>query len=168
MSNKLLSMLDNEKSVEPEIVGRIVDKSAMVGAVVKFVGSQRVDTRMYGARQKHTFRIPTGEYFALWGDAELNASLRRIRKGDVIGMIYDGKRATPQADGATRETHAWRVKFITSKGDTLKELIAEAAPVYAAIRTAIAAQMADTREPEPDAGREYSDDDAAEAYGWDS
>lgn len=136
---KLFEKLANEPQVRadaPPANGEIIDKSNIVGAVCKYLGTQYVTDKR---TPKHIFSIPSAPgskepmHFALWGDAQLNSLLRKVKPGEFVGMIYDGKKP----DGNGNEVHTWRLSLITSKGQDFADLIAEAEICYKGIRQAV-------------------------------
>jgi hypothetical protein len=85
--------------------GTQIDAEVVKGrrAVVKYAGSRRVEKKGGGSSQKHTFVTrgagEGGKVFSLWGSADLDAKLRKVRSGAVILLGYVGQKDHPDLPG---------------------------------------------------------------------
>lgn len=99
------------RTVNPDESASIVAREELTqGAIVKFIGTRKVENRGMGRMSTiHTFYARGGEGlpFALWGSSELDSQLRKLR-GSVVFLKYNGKHAHPTVPDRT--VHKWTVQ----------------------------------------------------------
>ena len=134
--------------VTPEARGVQVDREALAtGVIVQHVGTRYVDSdKARGFR--HTFRtrggLVGGMVFEIWGTAELNGMLKKLRPGVIMFLRYGGKVRHPDLPGA--DVHKWDVR--DSRHSEVTPELREAIKDNGDAQFALEAVISDVREKE--------------------
>jgi hypothetical protein len=97
-----------------------------VGAIVYKMGERVVTFPREGKTRKATIHIFSPAYnrdrwFSLFGSANLDSQIRKVRPGAAILITYSGKHALD--DGSGRELHTWQIRQTQANPAQLQQLL---------------------------------------------
>lgn len=112
------------RSVEPDKPAPIIEHSHLHAAVVvRHRSTRQVKTRT-GGSTIHAFALgvaPDAPWFSLWGSANLNSQLRKLRPGAVVLLRYAGQVTNPDE---TPGAHQWEVRATSAPVAKIAEYLA--------------------------------------------
>lgn len=138
------------RTINPDEAAPIVDRADLTGGViVRYLGVREVPNRVTGRTSRiHTFYARGGEGvpFAVWGSAELDSQLRKVRLAPgIVFLRYNGKHPHPTM--ADRTVHKWTVQeAVGAKLEHVRKARAPFADREAALDTVISEAAARDRE----------------------
>lgn len=111
-------------NVEPDAPAPLLERDHVKAGVV--VLHKRTDsvTTKNGRSLKHVFAVvnaPKGTpWFSLWGSANLNSQLNKLKAGQVVFLRYLGQNENP--DGSPG-AHMWNVQGTTASASQLRAVL---------------------------------------------
>jgi len=128
------------RTINPDESAPVVNRDDLTqGTIARFISTREVES-MGRKSRLHVFYARGGEGvpFAVWGSAELDSQLRKLRGGAGIVFIrYNGKQPHPSMPGRT--VHKWTVQeAVGAKLEHVRKVRAPFADQEAALDKVIA------------------------------